>query len=171
MSQVVLIVDDDPVQRRLLEAMVQRFGYQALVADGGDAGLSFLTGAKAARVDCVVLDLVMPDLDGLGVLARMREAGLDIPVIVQTAHGGIDNVVSAMRAGATDFVVKPVGAERLQVSLRNALAAKALGQELQRLKRSREGTLTFADVISRSPAMTGVLRAAEKAAASAIPAL
>ena len=49
----------------------------------------------------------MPDLDGLGVLARMREAGLDIPVIVQTAHGGIDNVVSAMRAGATDFVVKP----------------------------------------------------------------
>ena len=55
----------------------------------------------------------MPDLDGLGVLARMREAGLDIPVIVQTAHGGIDNVVSAMRAGAADFVVKPASAERL----------------------------------------------------------
>ena len=75
---------------------------------------------------CVILDLVMPDLDGLGVLARMREAGSSIPVIVQTAHGGIDNVVSAMRAGAVDFVVKPVGAERLQVSLRNALAASAL---------------------------------------------
>ena len=64
----------------------------------------------------MVLDLVMPDLDGLGVLARIREAGLTTPVIVQTAHGGIDNVVSAMRAGATDFVVKPVGAERLEVS-------------------------------------------------------
>ena len=73
----------------------------------------------------MVLDLVMPDLDGLGVLARMREAGLDIPVIVQTAHGGIDNVVSVMRAGATDFVVKPASPERLQVSLRNALATKA----------------------------------------------
>ena len=48
----------------------------------------------------MILDLVMPDLDGLGVLARMRDAGLTIPVIVQTAHGGIDNVVSAMRAGA-----------------------------------------------------------------------
>lgn len=64
----------------------------------------------------------MPYLDGLGVLAPLREAGLDIPVIVQTAHGGIDNVVSAMRAGAADFVVKPANPERLQVCLRNALA-------------------------------------------------
>jgi CheY-like chemotaxis protein len=78
MSEVVLIVDDDPVQRRLLEAMVQRFGYQALVADGGDAALTLLTGPDPARVDCLILDLVMPDLDGLGVLARMRDAGLNI---------------------------------------------------------------------------------------------
>jgi DNA-binding NtrC family response regulator len=171
MSQVVLIVDDDPVQRRLLEAMVQRFGYQTLVAEGGDAALSFLTGAKATRVDCVVLDLVMPNLDGLGVLERMREAGCDIPVIVQTAHGGIDNVVSVMRAGASDFVVKPASPERLQVSLRNALATKALAGELQRLKRKHDGTLSIADVITRSDAMRPVLRAAEKAAASAIPVL
>jgi DNA-binding NtrC family response regulator len=113
----------------------------------------------------------MPDLDGLGVLARLREAGCDIPVIVQTAHGGIDNVVSVMRAGATDFVVKPASAERLQVSLRNALATKALTGELQRLKRSRDGTLSTADVITSSPAMRPVLHAAEKAAGSAIPVL
>ena len=113
----------------------------------------------------------MPDLDGLGVLARMREAGLTIPVIVQTAHGGIDNVVSAMRAGATDFVVKPVGAERLEVSLRNALATKALESEIQRIKRSRAGTLTFKDIVTRSPRMHAVLRQAEKAAGSAIPVL
>jgi DNA-binding NtrC family response regulator len=171
MAEVVLIVDDDPVQRRLLEAMVQRFGYQAMTAEGGDAALKLLTGAKPARVDAVVLDLVMPDLDGLGVLARMREAGCDIPVIVQTAHGGIDNVVSVMRAGATDFVVKPASLERLQVSLRNALATKALTGELQRLKRSRDGTLSIADVITSSPAMRPVLHAAEKAAGSAIPVL
>jgi DNA-binding NtrC family response regulator len=171
MSAVVLVVDDDPVQRRLIENMVQRFGYKALTADGGDAAAKLLCGPEGERVDCVILDLVMPDLDGLGVLARMKEAGRNIPVIVQTAHGGIDNVVSAMRAGATDFVVKPAGAERIQVSLRNALATKALGNELQRLKRSREGTLSFADVITRSAIMKGVLRSAEKAAASNIPAL
>jgi DNA-binding NtrC family response regulator len=171
MPEVVLIVDDDPVQRRLLEAMVQRFGYEAVVVEGGDAALKLLTGPEALRINGVVLDLVMPDLDGLGVLARMREANLNIPVIVQTAHGGIDNVVSAMRAGASDFVVKPASAERLQVSLRNALATNALAGELQRLRRRHDGTLTVADVISRSPAMQSVLKAAEKAAASAIPVL
>ena len=113
----------------------------------------------------------MPDLDGLGVLARMREAGISLPVIVQTAHGGIDNVISAMRAGAADFVVKPVGVERLQVSLRNALASSALESEIQRLKRSRSGTLTFRDMITRSPRMQAVLRQAEKAAGSTIPVL
>jgi DNA-binding NtrC family response regulator len=166
----VLIVDDDPVQRRLLEAMVRRFGHEAIAVDGGEAAVAALTGREAA-VDCVVLDLVMPDLDGLGVLARMREAGISLPVIVQTAHGGIDNVISAMRAGAADFVVKPVGVERLQVSLRNALATTALESEIQRLKRSRAGTLTFKDIVTRSPRMHAVLRQAEKAAASAIPVL
>lgn len=92
-------------------------------------------------------------------------------MIVQTAHGGIDNVVSAMRAGAQDFVVKPVGAERLQVSLRNALNASALKGELQRIKHSREGKLTFRDIITRSEAMDTVLRTAKKAAASGIPVL
>jgi len=171
MTERVLIVDDDPVQRRLIENMVNRFGYQAVVVDGGDAAVALLTGTEPPRIDCMVLDLVMPDLDGLGVLAKLREAGLNLPVVVQTAHGGIDNVVSAMRAGAVDFVVKPVGAERLQVSLRNALAARALAGELARLKHSRSGTLTFSDIITRSERMQAVLRVAEKAAASAIPVL
>ena len=94
-----------------------------------------------------------------------------MPVIVQTAHGGIDNVVSAMRAGAVDFVVKPAGAERLHVSLRNALNASALEGELQRIKNSQSGTLGFNDIITKSAGMHAVLRIAEKAAASTIPVL
>ena len=109
MSECILIVDDDPVQRRLLDNVVRRFGYDVLLAEGGDRALDILTGDEGRHIDAVVLDLVMPDLDGLGVLAKMRDAGLSIPVIVQTAHGGIDNAVTAMRAGATDFVVKHMG--------------------------------------------------------------
>jgi DNA-binding NtrC family response regulator len=171
MAANILIADDDPVQRRLVENMVQKCGYQTIVVDSGDAAIATLTGPDAPAIDAMVLDLVMPGLDGMGVLAKIREAGLTIPVIVQTAHGGIDNVVSAMRAGAQDFVVKPVGIERLQVSLRNALNTSALKGELQRIRHSREGRLTFADIITRSEAMTGVLRVAQKAAASTIPVL
>ncbi len=153
MSERILIVDDDPVQRRFLDSMVRRLGYEPVLAAGGDAASPRSRMHGAARIDAMVLDLVMPDLDGLGVLARMRAAGLDIPVIVQTAHGGIDNVISAMRAGAADFVIKPVGAERLQVSLRNALAARALEGEIGRIKRFHAGTLGFKDIITRSKRM------------------
>ncbi len=169
MAERVLIVDDDPVARRLVENIVSRAGYEPVTADGGDVALVRLT--EGAPIDCVILDLVMPDLDGLGVLAKMRAAGIGVPVIVQTAHGGIDNVISAMRAGAVDFVVKPVGAERLAVSLRNALATRALEGELNRIKRSQSGTLTFKDIVTRSARMLGVLRTAEKAAASSIAVL
>jgi DNA-binding NtrC family response regulator len=171
MSERILVVDDDPVQRRLIENMVRRFGYEAVVAEGGDQAARILNGDAAAPIDCVILDLVMPDLDGLGLLGRLRGEGNAVPVIVQTAHGGIDNVISAMRAGATDFVVKPASPERLQVSLKNALTQGALAGELQRMKRSQAGTLTFADIVTRSAAMTAVLRNAEKAATSTIPVL
>ncbi|WP_426440001.1 sigma-54-dependent transcriptional regulator [Bradyrhizobium genosp. P] len=171
MAATILIADDDAVQRRLVENMVQKCGYESLVVDSGDAAILALTASDGRTIDAVVLDLVMPGLDGLGVLAKIREAGLNVPVIVQTAHGGIDNVVSAMRAGAQDFVVKPASFERLQVSLRNALNASALKGELQRIRHSREGRLTFSDIITRSEAMTGVLRTAQKAASSTIPVL
>jgi len=170
MAATILIADDDAVQRRLLENMVQRCGYQTIVVESGDAAMTVLAD-EMRSVDAVVLDLVMPGLDGLGVLSKMREMDLHIPVVVQTAHGGIDNVVSAMRAGAHDFVVKPVGIERLQVSLRNALDTSALKGELQRIRHSREGRLTFKDIVTRSEAMQNVLAMGKKAAASAIPVL
>src|SRR6266496_2277073 len=87
----ILIADDDAVARRLVENMVQKCGYQTLVVDSGDAAIAMLTAPDAPVIDAVVLDLVMPGLDGMGVLAKIREAGLSIPVIVQPAHGGIDD--------------------------------------------------------------------------------
>src|SRR5246127_212857 len=171
MAASILIADDDAVQRRLVENMVQKCGYETMVVDSGDAAIALLTAPDGPTFDAMVLDLVMPGLDGLGVLAKLRDAGLSIPVVVQTAHGGIDNVVSAMRAGAQDFVVKPVGIERLQVSLRNALTTSALKGELQRIRHSREGRLTFADIVTRSDAMAAVMRTAKKAADSTIPVL
>ena len=72
MRERILVVDDDPVQRRLVENMVRKFGYEAIVAEGGDQAARILSGDEAAPIDCVILDLVMPDLDGFGLLARLR---------------------------------------------------------------------------------------------------
>ena len=158
MPERILIVDDDPVQRRLLEAMVTRFGYEAVIAEAAKPRSTLLTGPDGGDIDA---------RDPRSRHARSRRArrarpdaraGLAIPVIVQTAQGGIDTVVSAMRAGATDFVVKPVGPERLQVSIRNALNASALEGEVARIKRRRAGTLTFRDISPAAQRMRGVLR-------------
>ncbi|KQQ34047.1 Fis family transcriptional regulator [Methylobacterium sp. Leaf125] len=170
MSTTVLIVDDDPVQRRLAETMVRRLGFETRVAESGEQGLEVLRAGDA--IDVLLLDLVMPGgLDGLGVMSEMRRTGLDVPVIVQTSNGSIDAVVTAMRAGATDFVVKPAGAERLQVSIKNALKVDQLEEEVRRMRRRASGALTFKDLTSRSPDMERVIRLAERSAKSNIPVL
>ena len=169
MTQTLLIVDDDPVQRRLLEAMARRFGYATIMAETGAAGLAIMRSGEP--IDLVVLDLVMPELDGMGVLAAMRDAKIEIPAIVQTGNGSIEAVVNAMRAGATDFVVKPVGAERLQISIKNALKLNSLEDEVRRMRRRASGTLGFRDLATRSADMARVIRLAERAAKSNIPVL
>jgi DNA-binding NtrC family response regulator len=171
MTSTVLIADDDPVQRRLLEAMVRRFGYDAEVVDGGEAAIARLEAVDQPQVACLILDLVMPDLDGMGVLGRLRERRVTTPVVVQTGHGSIETVVSAMRAGAVDFVVKPVGAERLQISIKNALRVDALEGEIRRISKRATGTLTFRDLSTRSEDMGRVIRLGERAAKSTIPVL
>ncbi|MEX0853256.1 MAG: sigma-54 dependent transcriptional regulator [Bauldia sp.] len=171
MTTTILIVDDDPIQRRLISAAVERLGHSAVAIASGEEALDFLHSPEGEAVALIILDLVMPDLDGMAVLARLRKSGGKVPVIVETAHGGIDAVVSAMRAGAIDFVVKPVSAERLQVSIENALKLGALEDEIARMKRTASGTLTFRDIVTKSPAMERVIRLGERAAASQIPIL
>ena len=157
MISTVLIADDDPVQRRLLEAMVRRFGYETECVEGGEAALARMLAVDRPGIDLLILDLVMPDLDGMGVLSRMRESKMTTPVIVQTAHGSIEAVISAMRAGALDFVVKPVGAERLQISIKNALRFEALEGEIRRIGRRASGQMTFRDILSRGEDMARAL--------------
>jgi len=171
MAGSILIVDDDPVQRRLLEAAVTRFGYAATVADGGQAGLKAMEGPNGRDISAVILDLVMPDLDGIGVLGAMRERGIHVPVIVQTAQGGIETVVSAMRHGAFDFVVKPASPDRLNAAIAAALKVEAVEDEVKRTSRRGGGYLTFNDMVTHSPAMDRVIRLGQKAAASNIPIL
>ena len=172
MTGTILIVDDDPVQRRLLDAVVSKSGYRTLLAEGGEAAFRILKSDAGGDVKVLILDLVMPAMDGIAVLKRMRERSINVPVIVQTAQGGIDTVVAAMRNGAFDFVVKPASPDRLMAAVSGALRVGVFEGDA---RRERQGVaskiLSFKDIVTRSPAMERVVRLGRKAAASNIPIL
>ncbi len=171
MAQTILIVDDDPVQRRLLEAAISRAGMHVVTAPGGQPALDLVNGPRGEQIQLMLLDLVMPDMDGLTVLAKLRTVHPELPVIVLTAKGGIDSAVEAMRAGASDFLVKPASPERITVSIRNALKIGTLSGEVTRLKKKSENRLAFEDLIGKSAEMRQVIRLGQRAAQSNIPIL
>jgi DNA-binding NtrC family response regulator len=171
MAQTILVVDDDPVQRRLLEAAVSRAGLLVVTAPGGQPALELVRGPRGDEIDLILLDLMMPDLNGLEVLARLRPTHPDLPVIVLTAKGGIDSAVEAMRAGANDFLVKPASPERIIVSIRNQLKIGALAGEVKQLKKKADNALSFDDLVATSPEMRQVIRLGQRAAQSDIPIL
>lgn len=165
----VLIVDDDLVQLRLTSEVANRAGFSAVTATNGRQALELLHADPG--IGAMVLDLVMPDLDGMAVMEAMRRDGLATPVIVQTGHSSLDTVVTAMRQGAADFFVKPVAPERLIMSLRNALKLGEL-ESMVRTDRSRlSGTMSITDIVTRAPSMDRVLSLCAKAAKSTIPVL
>ncbi|MEL6257672.1 MAG: sigma-54 dependent transcriptional regulator [Pseudomonadota bacterium] len=170
MAKTVLVIDDDPTQRRLLQAAVEKAGFAARTAPDGESGFA-LACDELNGVDVVLLDLVMPGLSGMETLEKLAERRPELPVIVLTASAGIDTVVRSMRGGATDFFVKPASPERVVVSIRNALKLSSLQSEVKRLSKKSEGGLSFDDMIAEAPAMRRVVRMGERAAASNIPIL
>jgi DNA-binding NtrC family response regulator len=171
MPKRVLIVDDDPAQRRILEEVIKRLGYETKAAASGDQAIDILLGKDAGKISLVLLDLVMPGTDGLAVLERVSGKPGVPPIIVETANGSIDAAINAMRAGAIDFVVKPASPERLECSIKNALKMEALAGEITRIKKRVEGKLTFDDLIVRSDAMQRVIALGKRSASSNIPVL
>ncbi len=169
MSQTVLIVDDDPVQRRILEEMIIRSGFQAIVASGGLEALSILESKVGKSISVVLLDLQMPEVNGLDVLSQMRSFVRRPPVIVQTANGSMETAIIAMRAGACDFVVKPISSERLVTSLHNAMKIVVEETTIKKIKSKKSGDFTFDDILTKSSNMKRVLDLAKRAAGSEIP--
>ena len=171
MPTLILIADHDPVQRRLLEAMVRRFGFQSETVDSGKAALARLAATGETPVSLLILDLFLADLGGLAVMAEMRDRRFSIPVIVETVSTQIDLVMSAMRAGAHDFLVQPVGGERLHVAIKNALRFRALQDETRRATRRAAGAVGFRHIFTQNEDMARAIRLGERAARAHLPVL
>ncbi|WP_415454002.1 response regulator [Azorhizobium caulinodans] len=125
----ILLVEDDFFECSRVESALLHQGHEVVCVGDGDAALARL---DAEPFDLMLLDLVLPGLDGMGVLRELEARGSSVPVIVSVTPAGIDGAASAIRAGARDFVVKPAGALRLKVAITNALALAGAGAVSER---------------------------------------
>ncbi len=157
----VLVVDDDADNRRILEYMLQRDGYAVRLAASGRQALKIYAEHP---VDLALLDLSMPEMDGITLLKKLRQVDANLQAIVVTAHGSVERAVEAMKAGAFDFLTKPVRSEVLLALVEKALALSSLVAENRRLRAAVENTYDFSNLVAVSPQMQRVLRLAEEAA-------
>jgi len=120
-KRIVHVVDDDAAVRRALMRLLRSEG---LVAVAYETALAVLNAAPSLSSGCILLDLQMPGMDGLELLARLGELGIELPVIVVTGHGDVPTAVRAMKAGAVDFIEKPIDETQLFAAIDAALSEK-----------------------------------------------
>ncbi|MBI3919523.1 MAG: sigma-54-dependent Fis family transcriptional regulator [Betaproteobacteria bacterium] len=161
MPNTVLVVDDEPFNLDLLEQELSDRGYVVVRAAGGVEALEKVTTRSP---QLVILDYLMPDMDGIEVLKRLRRDGVDIPVIMVTAHGTIEKAVEAMKHGATDFITKPFDADHLAFTVARALHGEKLGRKVEIL--SQEADERYSLITGDSVAMKQAVDSARKAAGS-----
>jgi len=166
----VLIVEDELTQIALLEGVTSRAGYIVETAMRGADAVARLTDTNAPTIDVVLLDLVMPGMNGIEVLETIRPSLPNLPVVMLTAHSSITTVVDAMRAGANDFIVKPASAERIRTALAAAIETTSLVGEIAPVADTM-GSVGFDNLIGDSPVMQRATKLAQKAAAASIPVL
>ena len=149
----VLIVDDEPAIRRFLRTGLNAQGYQTDEAETGEQALAVLA---RSRIDVLVLDLGLPDLDGLEVLKRVREGGATIPVVVLSSRSDEPMKVKALDLGADDYVTKPFGMDELLARIRAALRHRLQQQGEEPVFRAGDLTMERLASLSRSDLLTEV---------------
>jgi two-component system, NtrC family, response regulator AtoC len=119
----VLVVDDEANLRRILAAMLQREGHDVHLAENGEAGLQTL---REHHIDLVITDLKMPRMDGMELLREALRIAPDLPIVMLTAHGTVDNAVEALKLGAFDYLTKPFDQTEIRTVIRKALRTRDL---------------------------------------------
>jgi DNA-binding NtrC family response regulator len=160
----VLVVDDDPTMRRGLTRLLEARGFDARAAEDGDAAVQL---AMAGDLDVLLVDLHMPRTSGMDVLERVKSARADVEVVMMTAYADIDSAVTAVKAGAYDFLTKPFPTnDAVAIAVAKAAEHKRLVGRTLELERELEVHEQFGDIIGNSPRMREVFRIAEGVAAS-----
>src|SRR5690625_4382929 len=133
----VLIVDDEAAIRRTLKDILTFEKYKVDEAKDGMEGLAKI---KKSKYDLVLMDIKMPNMDGIEALERLQDIQPDLPVIMISGHANIDNAVEAVKKGAFDFISKPPDLNRLLITVRNAMDRGSLVNEKKNLQRDRKAS-------------------------------
>jgi len=157
----LLIVEDEAKMRRLLELNLTEDGYTVHTAADAEAGLNIL---RQEKIDLIVTDLKLPGMNGLEFLQAAKRINAALPVVVMTAYGTVETAVEAMKAGASDYVLKPFSLEEMRLILSKELDFHRLREENRSLREALGERYAFRNIVARSPKMQEVLATVERVA-------
>jgi two-component system, NtrC family, response regulator AtoC len=163
MSLTILIIDDEPNLPRQLALFLKKHAYEVYTASNGEAGLREL---QQKTIDMVLLDLRLPLMSGLEVMERIRKIDADVPVVIMTAYGDVRSAVSAMKSGATDYLLKGFDLDELLLVVKRALETSSMSRELRQLRHERGDSYHFNYVVGQSERMRAVFELVAKVAHS-----
>jgi DNA-binding NtrC family response regulator len=150
----ILVVDDEEIMREILEALLTREGYTVRLAASGEEGLQL---ARSMPFDAAIVDIMMPGIGGIATLDELKRIDEDLAVLIITAFASIESAISAMKAGAFDYITKPFKNEEVLVVVRNALERRRLVHENRNLRQNiQERYHKFGNIIGKSPRMRQV---------------
>lgn len=150
----ILIIEDDPDGLRSVREAVDEMDFEAVTATRGADGVRRF---EADGADLVLTDLVMPDIDGMEVMKRIRKRDADVPILIMTAYGSVSSAVQALKQGAYDYITKPLDLDDLQAKLTRALETRRLRVDVRRLTDAVHGRYGVAAMVAESPAMRAVV--------------
>jgi len=159
MAGTVLVVEDEDKLRRVIELQLASAGYEVKQASTAEAGLKL-----ADQADLVITDMRLPGMDGLQLLAKLKDQNAHTPVIVMTAFGTVENAVEAMKAGAVDFLLKPFSLDHLMTVVGKAFDIRALRDENRQLREALEVRYQFENIVGRSAAMQEIFATVNRVA-------
>jgi len=163
MGKRILIIDDEKAIRWSLGEALTNIEYEVAEAANGAAGVKKFEEDPA---DCVILDLKLPDIDGIKVLKKIRGIDEDVPVIMMTAYGEVETAVEAIKGGAYDFIQKPFQLEKMKIAIRNALESSVMRAEIGDIRRKEREAYNFKNFIGHSAVMQEVFGKIKKIGAS-----
>ncbi|HEY9580509.1 MAG TPA: sigma-54 dependent transcriptional regulator [Rhizorhapis sp.] len=170
-TPLLMLIDDEPAQRRLIAALAARAGWRTIFANDGETAIAMLGTQDGMRLDAILLDHWIPDFDTSRLITDIRERRPGLPILILTAHNNVAVAVEAMRAGATDFLSKPIAPDRLLAALHSAVSTSSDTGELRPLTEKMPAPLAFEEIVGSAPQFRAALAIAAKAARARIPIL